>query len=102
MRPVNCNCDMPYDVYCDWLDDMGWDASELRMCEYVAAGESDFIDDTGCGLGIDWDYEYGSTGTGEAGNGESIYVMPFGSSHARGNGDGNGNGYGYGANDYFE
>lgn len=30
MRSVNCGCDMPFGVYCDWLEDEGWDASELR------------------------------------------------------------------------
>lgn len=35
MRRVNCNCDMPYEVYCDWLEDEGWDASELRVGEHM-------------------------------------------------------------------
>lgn len=25
-----CNCDMPYEVYVDWLEEQGWDVSELR------------------------------------------------------------------------
>lgn len=25
-----CNCDMPLDIYCDWLQDQGWNVDELR------------------------------------------------------------------------
>lgn len=28
---LSCNCDMPLDIYCDWLQDQGWDTDELRQ-----------------------------------------------------------------------
>lgn len=27
---LSCNCDMPYPIYIDWLEDQGWDVAELR------------------------------------------------------------------------
>lgn len=30
-----CNCDMPIEIYCDWLQDQGWDCEEMRSGEEV-------------------------------------------------------------------
>lgn len=27
---LTCNCDMPIEIYADWLQDQGWDCEELR------------------------------------------------------------------------
>lgn len=33
MLTLSCGCDMPIDIYCDWLQDQGWDVDELRSEE---------------------------------------------------------------------
>lgn len=32
---LSCNCDMPIEIYCDWLQDQGWDCEEMRSDEEV-------------------------------------------------------------------
>lgn len=32
---LSCNCDMPAEIYADWLQDQGWDTEELREHEEV-------------------------------------------------------------------
>lgn len=27
---LSCNCDMPIEIYADWLQDQGWEVDELR------------------------------------------------------------------------
>ena len=54
---INCNCDMPWGVYLDWLEDQGWDTSELRMLTdadlTMISGSSvcTHAHDHGCALG---------------------------------------------------
>lgn len=39
---LSCNCDMPIEIYCDWLQDQGWDCDELRAEEDVVGYWSDY------------------------------------------------------------
>lgn len=68
MRPVNCNCDMPYAVYCDWLSDMGWDVDELRLDEdVVVLGYSSlhrYGNGNDCKWGEGWSLPYSMTSVG--------------------------------------
>lgn len=36
---LSCNCDMPDEIYWDWLQDQGWDTDELREAE-CAVGDT--------------------------------------------------------------
>lgn len=53
---LTCGCDMPMEIYADWLQDQGWDTGELRealdsvLCPYTTAMHEHY--------GISSDYYY--------------------------------------------
>lgn len=49
-----CNCDMPIDIYCDWLQDQGWDCEELRADEEPVADYSLYANWYEPALGEGW------------------------------------------------
>ena len=76
---LSCNCDMPLPIYCDWLQDQGWECDELRaeddaVCTftwYIAGYGTCYTAGTyvtgtwtavGSGTGLNIDY---ATGTGD-------------------------------------
>ena len=85
---TNSNCDMPWGVYLDWLEDQGWDVSELRAYgneEEIQAVVSNYWSRNGYGNGLGYGYVYG---------------LGYGLGYGKGNeymyGNGYGNGYGSG------
>lgn len=72
---LSCNCDMPLSIYCDWLQDQGWDCDELREADDTVLVQSWY----------GWGNGYGR-GVGNGGEGPVLRMY----------GDGNWNGFGIG------
>lgn len=52
---LSCNCDMPIEIYCDWLQDQGWDCDELRAyCQAEEYGTCYYEQDGESGTGHEW------------------------------------------------
>lgn len=41
-RQLSCDCDMPIEIYADWLQDQGWDVEEMRQTEEIVTAEAYF------------------------------------------------------------
>lgn len=41
---LSCNCDMPIEIYCDWLQDQGWGTDELRATDDAICDWCEFSD----------------------------------------------------------
>lgn len=73
---LSCNCDMPIEIYADWLQDQGWDVDELRS-EEEAVFDSHTLANK-YGLFYDPDQTMGS-GYGVAGRyGDANIIQPTG------------------------
>ena len=87
---INCNCDMPWGVYLDWLEDQGWDVSELRAYgneEEIRTVVSNYA------YGYGYGYRYGNGCEYENGLGSgygSGYGLGYGNGCEYENGLGNG------------
>lgn len=73
---LSCGCDMPIEIYCDWLQDRGWDVDELRSEEEAVFDDHTFANKYGMFYGPD--HSIGS-GYGVAGlYGDSALIEPQG------------------------
>lgn len=71
---LTCGCDMPIEIYADWLQDQGWDTDELRQ-------EGDPV--------VSWDYvKYDNEGC-------AAYIGAGDGGEGDGFGSGKGDGYFY-------
>lgn len=48
---LTCNCDMPAEIYYDWLQDQGWDCDEIRESEEAVPTFSRYENGNGLGNG---------------------------------------------------